>query len=116
ARGGVLVSLVQEVRSVVVVRIGTVQAVENQVRVLVGLGLGRFDRSVLAGQRTWRRNVRTVTAEAVELESLRWILEAHRAFGGRALPQLGREQCRGCYAGQLRVRVRDFRQGRGLHD
>src|SRR5262249_19505763 len=113
---GALVALVEEMRSIVIARIGAVQAVENEVGVLVGLGLGRFDRTALAGQRTRCRDMRTVAAEAVELETLLWTLQAIRTFRDRAFAQLRRQQVRRGDSCQLRIGVRHFGQIRGMRD
>src|SRR5262245_22506865 len=85
---GVLMALKEKVRSIVVARVSAMQATQHEIGVLVRFSLRRFNRCTRAGQCARCRDVRTIAAVAIELESCCRILETQRAFSDSTLPQL----------------------------
>ena len=110
ARTG-FVPLEQEVGPVVVVRIGALLVPQDEVGILVGLGLVGLD--IRAARQ--RHEVGPVVVVAVEHDRRFGILQPHRAGGAHDLGQLRRQHVRLRDARRLGVRggdVRDLGHGR----
>ena len=86
-----LVALVEEVRAVVVLRIGAVLALDDEVGVLVRLALRRLDVVARGLHVARRRNHRPVVVVAVPARQRRRVLERGRALRHRRLAPLRRE-------------------------
>src|SRR5262245_56783066 len=93
----VLVPLEQEVTAIVVVGIRAAQLGQDQVGVLVGLGLGGFD----VGSES--RQHGSIGAVSVEGAISAWILQRVRAQCDDLLREFGRQNVRRRRAGGLRI-------------
>jgi hypothetical protein len=109
--GGVLVALVEEVGAVVVGRVGAGHALlEDEVGVLVGLGLDRLRRARRRRQHLREQRVvggRDVVLVAVVRHDALRVLELRGALRDDDLGELGRQAARGRVAGGALVGGRD---------
>ncbi len=86
-----LVALVEEVRAVVVLGIGAVLALHDEIGVLVGLALGRLDVVALGLDVTRCRHHRAVVVVAVPARQRGRVLERRRALRDSRLAPLRRD-------------------------
>ena len=105
-----LMALEQEMGAVVVVRIGTGLASEDEIRVLVGLGLRRLDLVGRTRQVAGGREHRAVAVVPVVRDVGGAVLERHRTARPLDQRKLGRENVRLRYPDDLGLCIRHRRQ------